>query len=156
MVGFPYDDIARWRAVYPSEVLAGQLEKVASGWQPGLDSFALAARTADTPEHKLNAEEDVRLARAAWLHIASAANQVRFIIARDACAATTQPSVREPKLQTMRRIANTEIDLARQMFELTRQDSRIGYEASNHYNYYPFDLVEKIINCDWILRNELK
>jgi hypothetical protein len=52
----------------------------------------------------------------------------------------------------MRRITETELTLAQEMFALTREDSRIGYEASNHYYYYPFDLAEKVVNCDWVLR----
>jgi len=32
----------------------------------------------------------------------------------------------------------------------------IAYEASNHYYYRPADLAEKILNCQWLLDNELK
>src|ERR1035437_8999734 len=33
MVGFPYDDLDAWRAVYPAEVFIGQFEKVATGFE---------------------------------------------------------------------------------------------------------------------------
>ena len=36
---------------------------------------------------------------------------------------------------------------------MTKADSRIGFEASNQYYYLPLDLVEKVINCDYILQN---
>jgi len=28
-----------------------------------------------------------------------------------------------------------------------REDSRIGFEASNQYYYVPVDLMEKVLNC---------
>jgi hypothetical protein len=48
-----------------------------------------------------------------------------------------------------------EIQTASRLFTLTLQDSRIGYEASNHYYYLPLDLVEKVINCRHILDTAL-
>jgi hypothetical protein len=44
--------------------------------------------------------------------------------------------------------------LARELFTLASQDSRIGFEASNHYYYVPLDLVEKVINCRALLDAE--
>lgn len=48
-------------------------------------------------------------------------------------------------------IAMDEMQLARQMYKITKEDSRIGFEASNHYYYFPLDFVEKVINCRYIL-----
>jgi hypothetical protein len=45
--------------------------------------------------------------------------------------------------------------LARELFTLSRLDSRIGFEASNQYCYLPLDLVEKVVNCQWILHHEM-
>ena len=50
-------------------------------------------------------------------------------------------------LRRMRAIAAQEIELARRQFLLARQNSTIGFEASNHYFYTPLDLVEKVLNC---------
>ena len=41
--------------------------------------------------------------------------------------------------------------LAKELFTLARHDSRIGFEASNHYYYVPQDLIEKAINCQDVL-----
>ena len=41
--------------------------------------------------------------------------------------------------------------MARQLFTLTRVDSRIGFEAVSHYFYLPLDLAEKVVNCRWLL-----
>ena len=36
MIGFPYDDLDRWRGPYPADVFALQFEKVAKGWEAGV------------------------------------------------------------------------------------------------------------------------
>ena len=51
MVGFHFDDIETWRAVYPAEVLASQFEKVAAGWQPGLTALQKAFKKTSNPNH---------------------------------------------------------------------------------------------------------
>ncbi|MCJ7560256.1 hypothetical protein MUO79_06515 [Candidatus Bathyarchaeota archaeon] len=48
-----------------------------------------------------------------------------------------------------------EIQNAKRLFVLTREDPRIGFEASNHYYYLLLDLVEKAINCEYILNTWL-
>jgi len=52
MVGFPYDDIQRWRGPYPLEVFVGQFEKIAAGWQEGLVELRIAVQK--TPAADLN------------------------------------------------------------------------------------------------------
>ena len=47
----------------------------------------------------------------------------------------------------MIKIAEDEIRLARRQYTICRQNSAIGYEASNQYYYRPLYLVEKILNC---------
>ena len=148
MVGFPYDDVSSWRGVYPPEVLAGQLEKVAAGWQTGLDHLRKARELAKGPKAQAAAQEDLRIAEAAGIHFKSAANQVRFVLARQAAAG--DPA----RVEEIRRILQDEVALAKRAMTLTREDSRIGYEASNHYYYLPMDLVEKVIDCEYLLEHE--
>ena len=71
------------------------------------------------------------------------ANQVRFVLVRDSAAG-------EERTERMKRILEAEKELAVKLFALTREDSRIGFEASNQYYYLPQDLMEKVINCDYI------
>ena len=52
----------------------------------------------------------------------------------------------------MLEIVQDEMDLSRRQYFVARGESLIGYEASNHYYYTPLDLVEKMLNCDWIER----
>ncbi len=83
--------------------------------------------------------EDQRLALAAGLHFESVANQARFILARAA-----------GRRDELARLARSEARLARALYDLTLDDSRIGFESSNQYYYMPLDLVEKVVNCEFI------
>ena len=108
---------------------------------------------ATTDQRHATAASDLSVARAVYLHFASVANQVRFVLARDALS---QPNVSDEQRQQLRKqiqqLVASEIKLARDLFTVTSQDSRIGYEASNHYYYVPQDLVEKVINCHFVAK----
>ena len=152
-VGFPYDDVDGWRGPYPAEVFADQIAKVADGWKAGLPELQEAVTKAP-PDHAAEARAELLFAEAAWLHFQSVANQARFTIARNALLAKDKPlgpADRQKCIEQMRQSARDEITVARRLFTLARQDSRIGYEASNHYYYVPIDLVEKVINCRYVL-----
>ncbi len=156
MIGFPYDDVKSWQGKYPAEVIASQFEKIANGWQSGLDSFRRVLKKTRTPLQHANARKDFRIAQAAYLHFKTVANQVRFTLARNALLSESlNSSERENHISVVRAVAANEIQIAKRLFTLTRQDSRIGFEASNHYYYFPLDLVEKVINCECILNDWL-
>jgi hypothetical protein len=153
MVGFPYDDLDGWRGPYPGPVFAAQFDKVADGWAAGLPELQAAAEKAPDAM-RADAQSQWRFARAAYLHFRSVANQARFVMARDAlAAATVRLSHEEQRRQTeeIKRIARDELPLAAELYRLTCQDSRIGFEASNQYYYLPLDLVEKVVNCQYVL-----
>jgi len=152
MVGFPYDDVEGWRGRYPVEVLADQFTKIAAGWKDGLRDYERALTKIDTPIERANAMDDLRVAEAAGLHFDSVANQIRFVLARNTLlSGKLSAAEREAKVRLIKEIVAEEIDNARRLFTLTREDPRIGFEASNHYYYLPLDLVEKVINCEYIL-----
>ena len=149
MVGFPYDDLNGWRGPYPAETFAEQFQKVADGWAAGLVDLE-GAQSLVPANLRTAAAADLRVAQAAQLHFASVANQARFIMARDALAAAPNDVEIERLSHELIAILNREIELAQRMFELASTDSRLGYEASNHYFYVPLDLVEKVVNCDYL------
>jgi hypothetical protein len=151
MVGFPYDDVDGWRAVYPADVLAGQFEKIATGWKEGLASFQGAVGKAETPTQRAILHEDLGIAEAAGLHFRSVANQIRFTLARNVLlSGSLTGEEREAQVTAIRKTVDDEIDIASRLFVLARQDPRIGYEASNHYYYLPLDLEEKVVNCRYV------
>lgn len=134
MVGIGYDDLTTWRAVYPPDVFAAQLDKVAGGFE-----HAVATLRAGVPDPAPAVTEDLLFAEAAAIHFASVACQARAVTARDTgnTAALRQEIAREKTL-------------AIRLHALRSRDSRIGFEASNQYFYTPLDLVEKVINCAWM------
>ncbi len=140
MVGMPYDDLKRWKGGYTADAFAGQFEKLATGWKKGLDIWDSAAAKI-APEFAELAREDRGLAGAVYLHFASVANQCRFIMARDALGDQWKVT---PEI---RKILDSEVEIARSLHELQSADSRIGFEASNQYYYLPRDLVEKVVQC---------
>jgi hypothetical protein len=153
MWGFPYDDVDGWRGPYPPEIFAAQFEKVVNGWQPGIAALSAAAEKAPA-EHRADVASDLRLARATAIHFQSVANQTRFVVARNTLADTAKPAsdAERANLRTeMRRVVESEIALAKELYTLSREDSRIGFEPSCQYFYLPLDLVEKVINCRWML-----
>lgn len=153
VTGIPYDDLNTWRGPYPAEVFASQFEKVAAGWLLGIPDLKAAVEKAP-PDCRSKAQAELRFAQAAYTKFQSVANQTRFVLARDAL---TDPlgklSTEERKRlrSKIQRCVESEISLARQLFTLTSEDSRIGFEAANQYFYVPLDLVEKVINCRWLL-----
>jgi hypothetical protein len=153
MWGIPYDDLNGWRGPYPAEVFAAQFEKMAAGWRTGIAEFERAVEKTP-PDRRSEAQADLRFARAAGIHFQSVANQARFVLARDALANSrgTLPAGERQSLRAeVRRRLESEIILARRLYALVREDSRIGFEPSCQYFYLPLDLVEKVVNCRWLL-----
>ena len=155
MWGLPYDDLDGWRGPYPPEVFAAQFEKMAAGWAVGVAEMQ-AALDNTPPDRRDEAQADLRFARTAGITFQSVANQARYIIAREALtkpAKTLSPADRKRLKAEIRRCLESEIVLARQLFTLVREDSRIGFEPTCHYFYLPLDLAEKVINCRWLLKH---
>lgn len=149
MVGFPYDGLDAWRGSYPAAVFEEQFRKLSIVWRKGLPCLAKAS---ELPACR-NREQLAGLERAAWgawLHFRSAYLQVRFIRLRDALPAAAGPE-RDAALREIRKILREESKLARRLHDLAARDSTIGFEATNQYAYSTQDLMEKVLNCEWLL-----
>ena len=156
MVGFAYDDLTSWIAQYPADVFASQFEKVAAGWQPGLAAFERAAMKTKTTRQTANTKGDLRIAEAAFLHFKSVANQVRFTKARNTLLKEKLSArQRQTQINILKSAVADEIQLAKRLYTLAKEDSRIGFEATNQYHYLPLDLVEKVVNCQYLVENWL-
>lgn len=134
MLGFPYDDLDGWRGPYPSDVFIDQFDALTRRWRKGVER--LQAVAAQVPA----VQEQLVLAEAALLHFESTREQAAFVRARQ-----------QQDTAAMEAAVRREIQLARRLYELTKLDSRIGFEASNHYYYVPHDLLEKVANCRHLL-----
>ena len=124
-----------WRAVYPVEIWAAQLEKVAAGFAAAVDRWRR-----DLPDAAAPLVREMAVAEACAIYWASAARQARFVAARRAAA---PPAVLLPLLEAERAAAQ-------RLHALQSADSRLGFEASNQYFHTPLDLVEKVINTRWV------
>ncbi|HEY0550848.1 MAG TPA: hypothetical protein VGF13_14690 [Verrucomicrobiae bacterium] len=150
MVGLQYDDLDQWRASYPANVFIAQLEKVADGFAAAerhLDQALKQAPRAFRSEQLAAARQEGHLMRASALHWQSVASQSRFVVARRALAAAKTADDAEPHLREIEQLLKAESSAARELLELQKRDSRLGFEASNQYYYVPMDLAEKILNC---------
>lgn len=145
MILFPQDDVERWVGPYPPEIVQQQFARMSALWEQGLEEFraALARVPASSAEE---ARKDLGVAETCALHFRSVANQIRFYLLRRRLL-EGETGVRA----AMEEIARDEMDLARRLYQIARLDSRIGFEASNHYYYRPLDLAEKVLNCQYVL-----
>jgi hypothetical protein len=135
MVTFPFDHLDGWRGPYSRQTFQTQFEKLADSWQRGVDALNQLRQTHPSPAM----DDEWRIAETARIHFRSTANQIRFI------------QIRESNPAAAAAILHDEIALARRLFDLVGEDSRIGFEATNQYAYLRLDLVEKILNCQDLL-----
>ncbi len=141
MVGFPYDDLAKWRGKYSEELFSRTFVRMSSGWAEGL-KFLETAEPLVPDAFRCNFNELKRYSLAAYCHLKSTWNQIEFIRLRE------NPSM---NAETLRVLLRDEISLARTTAKLQCEDACIGFEASNHYFYTPVLLMEKTLNCEYLL-----
>ncbi len=139
MIGFPYDDLKSWRDIYPEEIFEEQFRKVTSGWKKALEQ--LDALEKELLQSDREGYKELRImAEAAYCHLRSTYLQIRFVRQRSA-----------GDKKAMAATVHEELAMVHKLHELARRDSRIGFEASNHYYYSLNDLVEKMVNCEDVL-----
>ena len=154
MIGFPYDDLESWRAVYPAEVYVGQFDKVASGFERAVADLKRAFESVAStlsPAQSQAGREELGVAEAAALHFRTTANQARFYLLRNALGKAASSDEKRSIHARMKEILQSEILLARRLQSIQSNDSRIGFEASNQYYYIGVDLGEKVLNCQDLL-----
>ncbi len=133
MVCYPYDDLKGWCGeAYTPEALEMQYTKLCGEWEKGLEIIE------DMPEYEFN-----DMAVYGYTLFKSSLNQIRYYMLRDGNKA-------KPK---MKEIAENEKQLAVAAYKIMLRNSAVGYEASNHYYVTRAALMEKIINCNYILEN---
>jgi hypothetical protein len=144
MILFPHDDYRSWCGDYSPDRVQRRFAKMAGLWQEGLATLKRAL--AEVAPHKMqSATLDLAIAETCYTHFQSTANQLEFYMLRETASD-------KESLKRMREIAEEEITLAQLQFVTARDHSVIAYEASNHYYYTPLDLVEKVLNCRYVIR----
>ncbi len=148
MVGIPYDDLNGWKGPYPADVFIQQLEIVAAGFESA--HATLSGHAGEDVSVAL--QQELNVMEAASIHYRSVAQQARFVEARNRYQTSPTDETREELADIVRK----ERDLAIRLHAIQARDSRIGYEASNHYFYIPVDLAEKVLNCEYLLNGWLR
>ena len=139
MVGFPYDDLNSWRGNhYPEDIFEEQFKKLSEGWDVGM-KYLRDAEAEVKAEFKNNFDDLLNVAEATYCHFRSTYLQIRFVRLRNA----------GKKLECIP-VLDEGIGIAKRLLAVVYRDSRIGFEASNHYYYVANDLKEKILNCEYL------
>jgi len=152
MVGLPYDALEAWRGNFPVDVFIGQFTKMADGFDQAVAMLRGVPRDArlDDPYAKAFREE-IGITEACAVHFRSVANQCVFVTAINALEKEKAPEARNALLAKLEGALRSELEMAKRLYALQTADSRIGYEASNHYFYVPIDLAAKVINVRYLL-----
>ena len=126
MTCYAYDDIDKWRHIYPRDVYINQYKKLSDKWREGLDMIK------DLPDNlfKITATGGYLLFYSSYL-------QSEFIDKRESAS-------KEYLLDIVRK----EKENALMMYNLMLKSSTIGYEAANHYYFNKMMLAEKVLNCE--------
>ncbi len=135
MVGYPYDDLDSWKVGTEQEFLEG-LGQMLDTWKQGLASLEQAGMH--------DGVEIYRYAKAFYLAYGATLNEASFILAR-----------REKDVAKMQAALNLEEELTKAQYALAAMDSRLGFEASNHYYYTQNAYLEKFINLQSV-RKEIE
>ncbi len=139
MVGFPFDNLERWRSIYPADVFEKQFSLLSEKWKHGLD----VATGYESSDPMYN--EFVSMSRVCYCHFKSTHNQIRFVQVRNAL----KEERTDERLAEIKAIIENERQLTLDLMAECAKDSRIGYEASNHYMYTVRDLKEKLLNLKY-------
>ncbi|NLC43197.1 MAG: hypothetical protein GX783_02815, partial [Clostridiales bacterium] len=139
MIGYPYDDLNSWRAIFPVDLFKNQWEKLCSEWRKGLELL---------DEDNQNKEYDFycRISKACYCHFKSTYNAICFTLLRNEGGSADE----------VLEVLYDELNLTETLYKITLKDPHIGYEASNHYYYSRNTLLEKIINVKYLIRKYSK
>ena len=139
MVGIPYDDLNSWRSIYPADIYIAQNRKVEDGFARGAEILRQAiAREEDSSIRKM-LETDLRRARGFKCIFSSIVNQSAFILCRD-----------NGDSDGMKAAVESEIANVGEFIPLCDEDPTFGFESSNHYFFVRQDLLEKLVNLEFI------
>lgn len=142
MVGPPYDHLDGWRSGYYSRELYGrQIGRLATRWKEGMPILEAAfAGKPLSPAARLLMD----CAEVTYLHFASSYNHIVQVDGRDAGKSSRELSD----------IILADEALALREAVLMQRNPTIGYESSNHYLFTVTDMVEKVINCRYLVEGE--
>lgn len=143
MIGYPYDDMTSWKAIFPVDIFEDQYRKLCTEWKEGIKML----KPYQNCSEKL--DELILMAETVLCHYESAYHHIQFVNRRGEDAGQADAVNRREML----RIIHEEMDTVQRTIDLRLKDSRVGYESSNQYFYSLQDLKEKMINLAYCEHN---
>lgn len=143
MCGFCYDDIDTWRGIFSRKKLAKSLNLLSKGF---LKADKLLEKYKETYKNDILEKEISLYVKALSAIYQSCYNQVNFIITRDKYL----DCKKELYKKSMLKILDNEFKTTKKQYYCATADSKIGYEASNHYYFTENSFLEKLINIEKI------
>ena len=131
MVTFPYDAIDMWKSSgQTDEEFCGAIQSVVSGFGDKIELLEGAALTK-------NAEELLNMAKAMYINLYILLLQFEYFRNRE-------------NISSQRALELIERDeaLLLSLYEICKNDARVGYEASNHYFFARNTFFEKLLNFE--------
>lgn len=122
MTCYSYDDVTSWRSIYPEDIFKNQFKKICKIWEEGLEFIE------DMPECEFR-----DMAYYGYSLFKSSYNQIEYY----------QTKAKD--------IIEDECRLALYNYEIMKRNAAVGYEAANHYYVSKTMLLEKIVQCDYLL-----
>lgn len=135
MTCYAFDDLEKWRSIYPVEIFKSQFEKLSLKWAEGLKEI----ESMPNCDFKDAAYAAYALFRSSYL-------QIMFNLNREG-----------GNISLLLDIVREEKSVATLMYEIMLRNNQIGYEAANHYYFNKGMLAEKVLNCEYlteILKNK--
>ncbi len=138
--GIPYDTLELWGGFgkYPDDIMEKAFNEISSRWGAALEKLRAAGREIE-PQYRDNFNTLWAMAEGTYCCLRSTYCQIAFIRLRDA-----------GKLKETAHLIAEEKSLALRLLNIVTSDSRIGFEAANHYFYGANELREKIIACSYL------
>ena len=140
MTCYPYDDVTGWCAGYPGDdregtpyppdVLMDQYKKVCDEWEIGLKLL-----------EGMPVCEFSDMAYYGYTLFKSTYNQIHYYLQRDG----------ERNSDILRTLVLSEKELALMAYQIMLRNSAVGFEAANQYYVTRSMLMEKVVQCDYLL-----
>lgn len=138
MTCFAYDDLEHWRSIYPRETFLDLMKNLSEKWNEGIDIVK------DMPVCEFT---DVA-------KVCGALFEASYDVA--CFAAERETMMKDPGDEAcrkrMKKLIARERDLAVETYRIMRRRPSIGYEAANHYYFSQASMLEKVVNCEYLLK----
>lgn len=134
MTCFSYDDVEGWRSDYPADILENQYRIVSEKWEDGMKLIEEGNELSD-------------IAYVSYSLFRSSFNQTKFVRLRDKYIVEKNSET----IKELIELIEEEKEIAKKVYKIMCRHPEVGFEATNHYYYSKGMVMEKIINCNWLI-----